>query len=233
MKAIFILIALFAAGHTEASIGLALDLSLLGPTSSACTKKLDIVFAVDGSSSICGELSSCPNWNFILQFIHKIVESLTIGPHDAKVSFVTAGDTLKMEWDLNKYTNKVELLSAIDNVVHPRGEIGTSFVDAAASMASTVFNMMAGDRGFVNNIAIIISDGALNISPALGSIAIKRVHLRGIKTFMICITERCTEEYAQGFASDPKLINVTYFMVDDFPLIDNVRENLMKQICAK
>jgi hypothetical protein len=82
---------------------------------------LDIVFVIDGSTTVCGSNETCPAWIACLQFVRKIVETWDIGPNDTKVAFVTFGEYAKAEWNLDGHTNKTSLLTAIENVPFPGG----------------------------------------------------------------------------------------------------------------
>jgi len=73
--------------------------------SPACTRKLDILIAVDASSSKCAATEPCPEWNAILQFCKDLVNSLTIGKDDTQVAFVTLTDEAKTEWNLAGYVD--------------------------------------------------------------------------------------------------------------------------------
>lgn len=230
MSTLLLFIAALSAGHTEASI--------------ACTRKLDLVLAVDGSSSICGVgvTEPCPKWNAVTEFSKNIVNSLTIGPDDSRVAYLTLSDKAHLQWNLNQYTDKTSLLSAIYNVKYPGGKLidllslHVILTGIFSGIRSPLFNV--GDRPSVDNVAILITDGAPEFPPIVYDILSTLLEIVGkIKVFVVCVTHTtitpgCTESCARGIASSPKQANVTYFLVDNYLAIDEVTENLVKQICA-
>ena len=64
-----------------------------------CTAKQDLTFVVDGSGSIC-PTQPCANWDFTLQFIHRLVDSMTIGPNDTRVAVIIFSSASYIQWNL-------------------------------------------------------------------------------------------------------------------------------------
>ena len=72
---------------------------------------MDLAFVVDGSGSICDADpnfnyavdTTCDNWSFIVQFIHRIVSELTIGPMDTRVALVTFSSRAALQWNLTRW----------------------------------------------------------------------------------------------------------------------------------
>lgn len=62
---------------------------------------MDLLFIMDGSSTICGGTEACPKWASNLQFAKDIVSDLTIGPSESKVAVVTFSNEVNAEWNLN------------------------------------------------------------------------------------------------------------------------------------
>jgi len=73
-----------------------------------CTEVMDLAFVVDGSGSICdsdpnfnfSRDSTCQNWNFILQFIGRVCDTLTIGPNATRVAMVMFSSSARLVWGL-------------------------------------------------------------------------------------------------------------------------------------
>ena len=73
-----------------------------------CESLWDLVFVVDASGSICDadpnfnftRDDTCNNWNFILQFIHRIADGLNIGLSQFRVGMVIFDTTSHVEWNL-------------------------------------------------------------------------------------------------------------------------------------
>lgn len=216
MRAIFLLIVVLAAANIEAY--------------GTCDRKIDLLFTLDGSSTICGGTERCPIWDAILEFCKNIVNGLTIGLNDTRVAFVTDYNKSEVNWDLLQYRNKEPLMSAIDNIPYRGGEL----IDAVSLLAiiTRVFNPLKGDRVGVQNIGILITDGAPNYSDEEWAVISKTVQVDGVGVFVVCLTPGCKEHYAAGIASHPHKANETYFLVDDHLLIDQMRDIVVKKFCA-
>jgi hypothetical protein len=220
MKAVLLLIVAFAVAHIEA-----------GET---CNRKLDFALIVDGSTSICPTSDPCPLWYSILQLCKDIVDSLDIGFNKTRVAMVGLYDNAEVFWNLTKYTDKESLRSAIDKVPYRGGELSTPIsLVSIAEIITGVFNPLIGDRLCVQNIKIIISDGAPKFPDLVWfaeSLAVQVV--RDVIVFAVCIKPRCTDQVAKAVASYSEKANETYFFVDDNFTIDKVKDPLVKSMCA-
>ena len=73
-----------------------------------CTNaKLDIVFAVDGSGSICDndptfQNGRCNNWNNMVAFIENIVNFLGVGRDASRVGLLTFANEADVKWALDR-----------------------------------------------------------------------------------------------------------------------------------
>lgn len=105
-----------------------------------------------------------------------------------------------------RYSDKNSLLSAVDNVKYLGGEL-TDY-DSMSKVITDMFNpFTAGDVVGVQNIGIIITDGAPNFPDLIYATQSFVVQLiRNVLVFLVCKTPGCTEHCAQGMASPPKLV---------------------------
>eukprot|EP00062_Callorhinchus_milii_P019991 gi/632975158/ref/XP_007904071.1/ PREDICTED: LOW QUALITY PROTEIN: collagen alpha-3(VI) chain [Callorhinchus milii] len=82
--------------------------------------KRDVVFLVDGSDK------ASRSFSLVKTFIINVAENLDIGTDKVRVSVVQYGDQQKVEFLLNTYSTKPELLAALKNLNHRGGrEINT------------------------------------------------------------------------------------------------------------
>jgi len=88
-------------------------LQLIGPGSDLCKKeaKTDIVFVLDASGSVRRR-----NFRRVLNFVAKIVSQFNIGSDDVRVGMVLYSSKADVLWDFLEYTNKEELVEAIDGI---------------------------------------------------------------------------------------------------------------------
>jgi hypothetical protein len=218
MSAILLLFALLAGTNIEAS--------------ETCGRKLDVAFMVDGSTSICGGPGPCEKWRTFLEFCKSIVNALTIGSDQTRVAFLTYGNSIEVKWNLGQYKDSATLKSAIDNVPYPGGEL--SDVASVAKIILDVFLPVIGeDRLGVQNILIIMSDGAPLYPPQAWAVASTAVQIGArAGVFILCGPPHCIECCARGVSSPPKRANETYFMMDDLLKIEQFRDNLVKKFCT-
>jgi hypothetical protein len=215
MATILLLIALLTAGHSVSS--------------EDC--ELDLLFLIDGSSSICEgkPADDCPNWNSIIDFMKDIVKHRKIGPEGTKVALVTFGNEPEFRWNLNQYTNEASLSEAFDSEKLPGGQLtGTgSFRDAVAK----VFSAAGGDRSGYPNVVILISDGSTVTPEQAGYVSGQLQEEFDAKVFAVCVTDICPEEGAKAVSSYPHESGVTYFMPKKYLLLSSLRVKLENQIC--
>ena len=102
---------------------------------------MDIVFIVDESGSICDnddtfEVSTglCDNWLFVRKFLEEFVANdlLDISPDGTHVGMVTFRDDVTIDWGLDRYTNKADLLAAITTL--PYQPFGRTFTADALNV---------------------------------------------------------------------------------------------------
>ncbi|XP_030638997.1 collagen alpha-6(VI) chain-like [Chanos chanos] len=117
----------------------------------------DIVFLVDGSSSIVDA-----DFQRVKQFLRTFVEGLDVGPSMVRVGVVQYSDKPQKEILLGGYANKRELLENIDRLTHLHG--GTYTGLAITFIKDEYFNSTEGsqNRQNVPRIAMVITDGESN-----------------------------------------------------------------------
>jgi len=127
------------------------------PVASTTTDKYscarDLIFVVDESTSMALVFPT------VQQFIADLVSKLTIGPSDTMVSMATFALLPHKRWDLNRYTNKQQLLSAIMGIkpnlaINSDGLVGLNYV------INHVVQSRFGDRPNIPDDVIFISDGS-------------------------------------------------------------------------
>ena len=77
------------------------------PPPTCANAKLDIVFAVDGSGSICDndptfQNGRCNNWNNMVTFIENIVNFLGVGRDASRVGLLTFANEADVKWTLDR-----------------------------------------------------------------------------------------------------------------------------------
>ena len=154
----------------------------------------DIVFCLDGSSSIWG-----PDFNRQLEFVEDMTRVFQVGPNMTKIGVVTFGDNPTMEFNLNDYQYESDVLAAIQYVHQITG--GTNTADALKTMRKEYF-IPGNSRGDVIKMAIVITDGKSNDRSATIEQA-KLLKAEGVHVFAVGVGDRCDEKELRMIASEP------------------------------
>nr|XP_040020900.1 collagen alpha-6(VI) chain-like isoform X1 [Gasterosteus aculeatus aculeatus] len=114
----------------------------------------DIVFLVDGSSSI-----GISNFQEIRQFLRSVVSGLDIGPDKVRVGLAQFSDETTQEFLLKEHMDKKSLLASVD--IFPYRTGGTETGKAIDFLLNNYFTEEAGSRvnQRVPQIAVVITDG--------------------------------------------------------------------------
>ena len=92
------------------------------------------------------------------RFAKNVVGRFTIGPDDIQVGLITFANNSVIQFNLNTYKNKAEIVNAINSIPYSTGMTYTN--KALEHLIKFGFSQYYGGRGgFVPKIAIIISDG--------------------------------------------------------------------------
>lgn len=105
-----------------------------------------------------------------------------------------------------RHTDKPTVLSAIDNVKHPGGEL-TDYV-SVAKIIYDVFNPINSDRISDQNILIVVCDGAPGHLDQEWAVASHAIQADGVAVFFLCV-DPCTEHLSKCVASPPKQVSHT------------------------
>ncbi|KAL0985324.1 hypothetical protein UPYG_G00155490 [Umbra pygmaea] len=119
-----------------------------------CRTVADIVFLVDGSSSI-----SAGNFQEVRTFLRSFIEGLDIGGDKVRVGLAQFSDQPRKEFLLKDYTEKSELLEQVDNLQQLEG--GTATGAAITFLKKQFFTKVSGSRADqqVPQIAVVLTDG--------------------------------------------------------------------------
>ncbi len=120
-----------------------------------CSGLLDVVFAIDASGSIRNE-----RFPLVIDFVVGIAKELEIHNQKTRVGAIKWSDNAEMQFQLNKYSAKQDVVQALRHISFMGGRTHTS--SALRTMKDTMFTRSNGDRENVPNVAIIITDGMVN-----------------------------------------------------------------------
>ncbi|XP_062395792.1 collagen alpha-6(VI) chain-like [Sardina pilchardus] len=187
-----------------------------------CTsaKVADIVFIVDESSSI-----NPVNFQLMRTFMLRILKDLEISSNGVRVGLMTYSNDPQLDFHLNTYTDKQDILLSIKRLPYGGGDTYTG--KALTFAKDNMFTKEKGSRrdSGVQQIAVIITDGVShdNVSgPAL------KLRDLGVKVYAVGVKDASKKELIE-MATDP----VRNYMVsiDDFVKLKSMVANLTKRIC--
>ncbi|CAJ0931830.1 unnamed protein product [Ranitomeya imitator] len=118
--------------------------------SKTCYNSVNIAFLIDGSSSVGDQ-----NFRLMLEFMSNIVRSFEVSDVGAKVAAIQFTYDQRLEFSLNDYPNKDDVLKAIYNIRYMSG--GTATGDAINFAVRNVFQPTKD--GHNKNFLVIITDG--------------------------------------------------------------------------
>ncbi|XP_043548997.1 collagen alpha-3(VI) chain-like [Chiloscyllium plagiosum] len=135
---------------------------IFGGISETTAMKRDIVFLIDGSPGMGQSLSQ------VREFLSRVIEVLDIGPDKDKIAVVQYGSGQRIEFGLDAYLNKAEVLEAIKNL-EPKSGRPRNTGAALEFVTKNIFSASAGSRkeAGATQILVLITAGKSsdNIQP--------------------------------------------------------------------
>ncbi|XP_048580138.1 uncharacterized protein LOC5520382 [Nematostella vectensis] len=115
--------------------------------------KLNLVFAIDGSSTVNRFVPE--NFNLLKDFVKQIASKVSLSAVDAHLGLVVYSDSAETEINLGQHTNYADFAAATDAAVYPGAGSNT-----AAALNKTLEMFLSG-RQDVRNFMILVTDGML------------------------------------------------------------------------
>ena len=189
----------------------------------------DIVFVVDSSGSI-----QRSNWPLVLEFIKNVVRGFNIGQDNVRIGVSIFGNNVYPQFQLNTFFNLNDVLNQIDSI--PYLDQSTNTPEALRYMRQVMFTAKNGDRAFVPNSAIVITDGVpripSNINEAL-RLTFQEANLarqQGINVFAIGVGPEITQRNLNQIANQPS--SQYTFKVDQFQQLESILYQLASATCG-
>ncbi|KAL4228503.1 hypothetical protein ACF0H5_011551 [Mactra antiquata] len=186
------------------------------PNLQNCRK--DIVFVVDESSTV-----GYDGFHKIIDFITDIVTGLDIGTHGDQVSLLLFDYGPHLQWYLNDYTSKADLLNALTYVPYHNGSTQTD--QALKFVRENVLQFQNGDRPSADNVVVVITDGRSNNHQATVSEA-KLLRNQGVEIIALGVGNAANYELVDIAGSQSQALKVLGF--DHLP---NAEAKVLQLIC--
>ncbi|CAI9720129.1 Hypothetical predicted protein [Octopus vulgaris] len=191
-------------------------------TCNGCEKAVaDVMLVLDDSGSVGSK-----NFAKVKTFAQNIVKSFNIGRNKIRVGAITFSDKVKLQFRLNRYYNKKNVLKAINRIKYKHGSTNTH--KALDYLRRLSFRRRAGDRKLVPNIAIVLTDGKSNNLSKTKSAALK-LRKTGAIVFAIGVGKRIKRSELNVIGSSPRRNHV--FSVKGFNVLNSIVKRLTKRTC--
>uniref|UniRef100_UPI003AAAA8F2 collagen alpha-6(VI) chain-like n=1 Tax=Centroberyx gerrardi TaxID=166262 RepID=UPI003AAAA8F2 len=112
---------------------------------------IDLVFLIDGSGSI-----NMQDFQKMKDFMKSVVNRSVVGQNKVHIGVMQYSSSQRLEFPLNRYYDKGEMLNAIDDMQQING--GT-LTGGAISEVSQYFDVFRGGRPDLSQILVVITDG--------------------------------------------------------------------------
>lgn len=182
-----------------------------------------MVFIIDSSRSV-----RPLEFTKVKTFVARIIDTLDIGAADTRVAVVNYASTVKIEFQLNTYSNKRALKQAVARITPL--STGTMSGLAIQTAMEEAFTVEAGARGPMSNIpkvAIIVTDG--RPQDQVNEVA-ARARASGIELYAVGV-DRADMESLKMMASKPLEDHVFY--VETYGVIEKLSARFQETFCGK
>ncbi|XP_046297645.1 matrilin-3 [Marmota monax] len=183
---------------------------------------LDLVFIIDSSRSV-----RPLEFTKVKTFVSRIIDTLDIGAADTRVALVNYASTVKIEFQLQTYSDKQSLKQAVARITPL--STGTMSGLAIQTAMDEAFTVQAGARGPTSNIpkvAIIVTDG--RPQDQVNEVA-ARARASGIELYAVGV-DRADMESLKMMASEPLEEHVFY--VETYGVIEKLSSRFQETFCA-
>ncbi|XP_013884856.1 collagen alpha-6(VI) chain [Austrofundulus limnaeus] len=201
--------------HLESQI----SLELCDPTRD-CKKTADIIFLVDGSSSI-----SLTKFKSMQKFMQSMVNQTTIGKNLTRIGVILYSDNPKSVFTLNTYSTRHKVFKAISDLKPPQKN---TYTGKALEYSLQYFNEEHGGRAKlrVPQILMVITDGDATDPNNLEkpSLALRN---KGINVFSIGVEGANLEQLEIMTGHDKSRV----FYVDNFAALETLYRNITHVLC--
>ncbi|XP_055083605.1 collagen alpha-6(VI) chain [Periophthalmus magnuspinnatus] len=186
------------------------------------TEKADIIFLVDGSTSISQEKF----WS-MQKFMSAMVNQTTVGSNLTRFGVILYSNDPRSIFTLNQYSSKREILQAIGNLTSPTGD---TYTGKALAYSLQYFGAEHGGRAAqrIPQMLMVITDGDATDRYSL-VVPSKALAKNGVAVFSIGV------EGANRTQLEIMTENKTsrVFYVDNFDALETLYKNISDVICTE
>ncbi|KAM8810908.1 collagen alpha-6(VI) chain [Eudromia elegans] len=207
--------------NIEASVQKLYEVDPSAPAVCSSATIADIVFLVDESSKIGSK-----NFQLIRTFLLKVVNALDIGSSNVRVGLVLYSNEPRLEFTLDTFENKLEILNHLKNLPYRGGQPYTG--RAIEFLRKKVFTKEAGSREKqgVQQIAVVITDGQ-SLDNYIESAS--KLRRKGVTVYAVGIQNITESGKLDKIATYPP--NKYVFNLKFFLQLSNIGWRIKKRLC--
>ncbi|XP_059584780.1 collagen alpha-6(VI) chain [Alligator mississippiensis] len=178
--------------------------------------KADIIFLVDSSGSIGDE-----NYVKMKRFMKELVDRSNISTQQVQIGVVQFSDVPREEFQLNQYSTKRDIVSAIDrmSLINQNTQTGK-----ALKFVAEYFQSPKGARPNVKKILILITDGKAQDTVKEPATALRQ---EGIIIYSVGVF-KANRTQLEEIAGKPELV----FYVENFDILKEIENEIFFGICS-
>nr|CAB3232764.1 collagen alpha-6(VI) chain-like [Phallusia mammillata] len=186
------------------------------------TTKLELVFVVDGSSSV-----SRDDFRLAKQWIHNMTLNFDVSPDTTRVAVVQYSTEPRTEFELDSYEDSRGVVRGINHMQHMSGNTQTG-----KALRYVIDQVFVRARPGSSKVAIVISDGRSQDEAKQAAAALQT---EGIATFAVGVGDMTS---SGGVSELRQIANMaddsdSVFMVEDFQSIGKIQEKLIEAVCEQ
>lgn len=188
-------------------------------TDCTSTEQADMIFMVDGSSSIT------PNqYDSMKRFMSSLVNTTHVGRDHVRFGAIIYSDKPKAVFTLDDYTTPKEVRSAIANLEQPGGN---TFTGEGLTFARQYFDQQYGGRRErnVTQILFVITDGQASDHIVL-PVAARAILEQGVMIYGIGVKGADVQEL-EDMTKDKRRV----FFVNDYEALEGLHKNISEELC--
>nr|XP_009686259.1 PREDICTED: collagen alpha-6(VI) chain [Struthio camelus australis] len=184
----------------------------------ACKKmKADIMFLVDSSASIGNE-----NFLKMKSFMRGLVNKTDVGADRVQIGVVQFSHEPKEEFQLNTYSTKREIFSAIDRISPLQANTLTG---EALKFMPKYFQASSGSRPQVKKILILVTDGEAQDEVKAPATALRE---EGIIIYSVGVFN-ANKTQLEEISGKREMV----FYVENFDILKQIKSDLIFDICSR
>lgn len=156
---------------------------------------------------------------------------LDVSPYGTRVGVVMYSKLAKSKFYLNTYQYKDDVINAILRLEREYMGGTTNTSGGLRTMHFEQFTTFNGDRSYIKNLAIVITDGESNEEEYRTIADAESARADGITIFSIGVTDAVNAREVKELSSRPQIRDDNYWLSADFDVLERIASTVARQSC--